>query len=146
MTEIKINIELGVTAELKEFVTNLFSGAIHTAVMPSPKLNTATAEHMTLPRRRAASSTTAGTMTTTRVEEPQAPAQTEPAEAEAPKSAITLPNLREAVKRLYDGGKHQEELPTIFGKFGVKNVIEVSEDRYQELYDVLTAKAEELGL
>lgn len=144
MAEIKINIELGITAELKEFVTNLFSGTIHTAVMPSPKLNTATAEHMTLPRRRVASSTTAGTMTTTRVEEPQAPAQAEP--AEAPKSAITLPNLREAVKRLYDGGKHQEELPTIFGKFGVKNVTEVSEDRYQELYDALTAKAEELGL
>ena len=141
MTEIKINIELGVTAELKDFVTNLFSGAIHTAVMPSPKLNTATAEHMTLPRRRAATTSKSEKEEAVEIKAPETSAEQEPT-----KSLITLPTLRDVIKRLYDGGKHQEELPAIFNKFGVKNVIEVPEDKYQELYDVLTAKAEELGL
>lgn len=141
MTEIKINIELGVTAELKDFVTNLFSGAIHTAVMPSPRLNTATAEHMTSPRRRAATTSKSEKEETVEIKAPETSAEQEPT-----KSLITLPTLRDAIKRLYDGGKHQEELPAIFDKFGVKNVIEMPEDKYQELYDVLTAKAEELGL
>lgn len=146
MTEIKINIELGVNAELKEFVTALFSGAIHTAAMPSPQLNTAVAEHMTIPRRRAAKPTTAGTVisATTVEQEPEAPKDA--VEQEPQKSAITLPDLRTEVKRLYDGGNHKEELPIIFSQFGVKNVTEMAEEKYQELYDVLTAKSEELGL
>ena len=145
MTEIKINIELGVTAELKDFVTNLFSGAIHTAVMPSPKLNTATAEHMTSPRRRSAKALANAGTDSAGIEETEQ--DHSPEEIPEPtKSLITLPTLRDAIKRLYDGGRHQEELPAIFDKFGVKNVTEVPEDKYQELYDALMTRAEDLGL
>ena len=144
MIEIKVNIELGVNAELKEFVANLFMApSVHTGTLTTGRPNTAVVEHLTKPRHRAAA-TTAPINSEDKVEQEAAP--TEQAEQEQPKSAITLPDLREAVKRLYNGGAHKEELPIIFGQFGVKNVTEVAEDKYQELYDILVAKSEELGL
>ena len=102
----------------------------------------AVVEHLTKPRHRAA--TMAAPAPEEKVEQEAAP--TEQAEQEPPKSAITLPDLREAVKRLYHGGAHKEELPTIFKAFGIKNVTEAKEEQYQELFDTLNAKSEELGL
>lgn len=133
MTEIKINIELGVNAELKEFVTALLSGAIRTGAMPKVTTNKTVAAHMTKSQQR-------------KIEETAQTVQPMPEKHAEQKTAITLPDLRTAVKRLYDGGKHKEELPVIFGQFEVKNVTEVAEDKYQELYDALTKKSEELGL
>ena len=155
MVEIKVNIELGVNAELKEFVTNLLMApSVHTGMLTVGNANKAVAEHLTKPRHRAAAM--AALAPEEKVEQEAAPAPeekveqeaapTEQTEQEQPKSAITLPDLREAVKRLYNGGAHKEELPIIFGQFGVKNVTEVAEDKYQELFDTLNAKSEELGL
>lgn len=138
MVEIKVNIELGVNAELKEFVTTLLSARPINAGEP----NKAIVEHLTRPRHRAA--TMAALAPGEKVGQEAAP--TEQTEQEPPKSAITLPDLREAVKRLYHGGAHKEELPTIFKAFGIKNVTEAKEEQYQELFDTLNAKSEELGL
>ena len=144
MIEVKVNIELGVNAELKEFVANLFMApSVHTGTLTTGTTNMAVVEHLTKPRHRAAA-TTAPINSEDKVEQEAAP--TEQAEQEQPKSAITLPDLREAVKRLYHGGAHKEELPIIFKAFGVKNVIEAKEEQYQELFDTLNAKSEELGL
>lgn len=144
MIEVKVNIELGVNAELKEFVTTLLSARpINAGTINAGEPNKAIVEHMTRPRHRAAA-TTAPSPEEKIEQEVEAP--TEQAEQEQPKSAITLPDLREAVKRLYHGGAHKDELPTIFKAFGVKNVTEVAEDKYQELFDTLNAKSEELGL
>jgi hypothetical protein len=133
MTEIKINIELGLNAELKEFVTALLPGTIRTGAMPRIATDKTVAAHTTKSRQR-------------KIEETAQTAQPLPEKHTEQKTAITLPDLRTAVKRLYDGGKHKEELPAIFGQFGAKNVTEVAEDKYQELYDTLTKKSEELGL
>jgi len=142
MIEVKVNIELGVNAEFKEFVTTLLS-APQVIARNANSPSTGAVEHLTKPRHRAAA-TTAPINSEDKVEQEVAP--TEQAGQEQPKSAITLPDLRTEVKRLYDGCSHKEELLIIFSQFGVKNVTEVAEDKYQELYDVLTAKSEELGL
>ena len=143
MIEVKVSIELGVNAELKEFVTALLSARpINAGVINAGEPNKAIVEHLTKPRHRVAAM--AAPAPESKVEQEAAP--TEQAEQEQPKSAITLPDLREAVKRLYNGGAHKEELPIIFSQFGVKNVTEAKEEQYQELYDALTAKSEELGL
>lgn len=134
MMEIKINIDLGINAELKEIVKALFfSGNIQAAVMPKVTTNKTVAAHMTKSQQR-------------KIEDTAQTAQPMPERHTEQKTAITLPDLRTAVKRLYDSGKHKEELPAIFGQFGAKNVTEVAEDKYQELYDTLTKKSEELGL
>ena len=144
MIEVKVNIELGVNAELKEFVTTLLSTRpINVGTINAGEPNKAIVEHLTKPRHRAAIAA-AAPAPEEKVEQEAAP--TEQAEQEQPKSAITLPDLREAVKRLYHGGAHKEELPIIFKAFGVKNVIEAKEEQYQELFDTLNAKSEELGL
>lgn len=138
--EIKINIDLGINAELKKIVEALFfSGNIQTAVMPESTTKKAVVEHTAKPRKHEAEPATVPVATEKKVE-----AATPTVDEK--KSAITLPDLRTEVKRLYDGGKHKEELPIIFKNFGVKNVTEVHEDKYQELYDALTAKSKELGL
>ncbi len=159
MIEVKVNIELGVSAELKEFVTTLLSDRPINAGEP----NMAVMEHLTKPRHRAAVAAapapekkiemgvapTAWTPSPEEKVEQEAEApteQAEQAEQEPPKSAIALPDLREAVKRLYHGGAHKEELPVIFKSFGIKNVTEAKEEQYQELFDTLNAKSEELGL
>ena len=143
MVEIKVNIELGVNAEFKEFVTDLLmASSVHTGTLTTGTANMAVVEHLTKPRHRAAAM--AAPAPEDKVEQETAP--TEQAEQEQPKSAITLPDLREAVKRLYHGGAHKEELPIIFKSFGIKNVTEAKEEQYQELFDTLSAKSEELGL
>jgi len=143
MVEIKLNIELGVNAELKEFVATLLSvRPINAGTINAGEPNKAIVEHLTKPRHRAV--TTTAPTPEEKVEQEAAP--TEQTEQEPPKSAITLPDLREAVKRLYHGGAHKEELPTIFKGFGIKNVTEAKEEQYQELFDTLNAKSEELGL
>ena len=143
MVEIKVNIELGVNAEFKEFVTDLLmASSVHTGTLTTGTANMAVVEHLTKPRHRAAAM--AAPAPEDKVEQETAP--TEQAEQEQPKSAITLPDLREAVKRLYHGGAHKEELPIIFKSFGIKNVTEAKEEQYQELFDSLNAKSEELGL
>ena len=143
MVEIKVNIELGVNAELKEFVTTLLSTRpINVGTINAGEPNKAIVEHLTKPRHRAAAM--AAPAPEEKVEQEAAP--TEQAEQEQPKSAITLPDLREAVKCLYHGGAHKEELPIIFKSFGIKNVTEAKEEQYQELFDTLNAKSEELGL
>lgn len=144
MVEIKVNIELGVNAELKEFVTNLLMApSVHTGTLTTGTANEAIVAHLTKPRHRAAATMALAPeeKVEQEVEEP-----TEQTEQEQPKSAITLPDLREAVKRLYHGGAHKEELPIIFKSFGIKNVTEAKEEQYQELFDTLNAKSEELGL
>ena len=148
MVEIKLNIELGVNAELKEFVATLLSarpinaGTINAGTINAGEPNKAIVEHLTKPRHRAAA--IVAPAPEDKVEQEAAP--TEQAEQGQPKSAITLPDLREAVKRLYHGGAHKEELPIIFKSFGIKNVIEAKEEQYKELFDTLNAKSEELGL
>ena len=143
MVEIKVNIELGVNAELKEFVTTLLSTRpINVGTINAGTANEAIVAHLTKPRHRAAAM--AAPAPEEKVEQEAAP--TEQAEQEPPKSAITLPDLREAVKRLYNGGAHKEELPVIFKSFGIKNVTEAKEEQYKELFDTLNAKSEELGL
>jgi len=143
MVEIKVNIELGVNAEFKEFVTALLSARpINAGAINAGTTNMAVVEHLTKPRHRAAAM--AAPAPEEKVEQETAP--TEQTEQEQPKSAITLPDLREAVKRLYHGGEHKEELPVIFKSFGIKNVTEAKEEQYQELFDTLNAKSEELGL
>ena len=142
MIEVKVNIELGVNAEFKEFVTTLLS-APQVIARNANSPSTGAVEHLTKPRHRAAA-TTAPINPEDKVEQEAAP--TEQTEQEQPKSAITLPDLREAVKRLYHGGAHKEELPIIFKSFGIKNVTEAKEEQYQELFDTLNAKSEELGL
>lgn len=144
MVEIKVNIELGVNAELKEFVTSLLSARqLSAGELNVGEPNKAIVAHLTKPRHRAAAITAPAPEE--KVEQ-EAEVSIEQAEQEQPKSAITLPDLREAVKRLYYGGAHKDELLTIFKAFGVKNVTEVAEDKYQELFDALNAKSEELGL
>ena len=142
MIEVKVNIELGVNAEFKEFVTTLLS-APQVIARNANSPSTGAVAHLTKPRHRAAA-TTAPINPEDKVEQEAAP--TEQTEQEQPKSAITLPDLREAVKRLYHGGAHKEELPIIFKSFGIKNVTEAKEEQYQELFDTLNAKSEELGL
>lgn len=155
MVEIKVNIELGVNAELKEFVTALLMApSVHTGTLTTGTANMAVVEHLTKPRHRAAAMAAPApeekveqeTAPTGQTEQEQEAAPTEQAEQEPPKSAITLPDLREAVKRLYHGGAHKEELPVIFKSFGIKNVTEAKEEQYKELFDTLNAKSEELGL
>ena len=144
MIEVKVNIELGVNAELKEFVTSLLSARqLSAGELNVGEPNKAIVAHLTKPRHRAAAITAPAPEE--KVEQ-EAEASTEQAEQEQPKSAITLPDLREAVKRLYHGGAHKEELPIIFKSFGIKNVTEAKEEQYQELFDALNAKSEELGL
>jgi hypothetical protein len=153
MVEIKVNIELGVNAELKEFVTALLMApSVHTGTLTTGTANEAIVAHLTKPRHRAAAM--AAPAPEEKVEQETAPteqteqetAPTEQTEQEQPKSAITLPDLREAVKRLYHGGAHKEELPVIFKGFGIKNVTEAKEEQYKELFDTLNAKSKELGL
>lgn len=147
MIEVKVNIELGVNAELKEFVTALLSARpINMGTINAGEPNKAIVEHLTKPRHRAAAMAAPAPEEKVEQEAESPTEQAEQTEQEQPKSAITLPDLREAVKRLYHGGAHKEELPVIFKSFGVKNVTEAKEEQYQELFDTLNAKSEELGL
>ena len=142
MTEIKINIELGMNAALQQFVAAVF-GQVNHAVINQPEVHTATIEQPK-PTRRARAAKAAD------VVEEAAPVKPAPVEAapveEEQKDNITLPDLRLALLRLYAGGKNKDITDGIMKQMGVRNLTEIAKDKYDELYKVLISKAEEMGL
>ena len=142
MTEIKINIELGMNAALQQFVAAVF-GQVNHAVINQPEVHTATIEQPK-PTRRARAAKAAD------VVEEEAPVKPAPVEAapveEEQKDNITLPDLRLALLRLYAGGKNKDITDGIMKQMGVRNLTEIAKDKYDELYKVLISKAEEMGL
>lgn len=62
------------------------------------------------------------------------------------KAAITLPDLRKMISRVWDGGKNKLITDEALKKYGACNLTELAEDSYAEVYDELKKKAEELGL
>ena len=142
MTEIKINIELGMNAALQQFVAAVF-GQVNHAVINQPEVHTATIEQPK-PTRRARAAKAAD------VVEEEAPVKPAPVEAapveEEQKDNITLPDLRLALLRLYAGGKNKDITDGIMKQMGARNLTEIAKDKYDELYKVLISKAEEMGL
>jgi hypothetical protein len=142
MTEIKINIELGMNAALQQFVAAVF-GQVNHAVINQPEVHTATIEQPK-PTRRARAAKAAD------VVEEAAPVKPAPVEAapveEEQKDNITLPDLRLALLRLYAGGKNKDITDGIMKQMGARNLTEIAKDKYDELYKVLVSKAEEMGL
>lgn len=142
MTEIKINIELGMNAALQQFVAAVF-GQVNHAVINQPEVHTATIEQPK-PTRRARAAKAAD------VVEEAAPVKPAPVEAapveEEQKDNITLPDLRLALLRLYAGGKNKDITDGIMKQMGARNLTEIAKDKYDELYKVLISKAEETGL
>lgn len=142
MTEIKINIELGMNAALQQFVAAVF-GQVNHAVINQPEVHTATIEQPK-PTRRARAAKAAD------VVEEAAPVKPAPVEAapveEEQKDNITLPDLRLALLRLYAGGKNKDITDGIMKQMGARNLTEIAKDKYDELYKVLISKAEEMGL
>lgn len=142
MTEIKINIELGMNAALQQFVAAVF-GQVNHAVINQPEVHTATIEQPK-PTRRARAAKAAD------VVEEAAPVKPAPVEAapveEEQKDNITLPDLRLALLRLYAGGKNKDITDGIMERMGARNLTEIAKDKYDELYKVLISKAEEMGL
>ena len=142
MTEIKINIELGMNAALQQFVAAVF-GQVNHAVINQPEVHTATIEQPK-PTRRARAAKAAD------VVEEEAPVKPAPVEAapveEEQKDNITLPDLRLALLRLYAGGKNKDITDGIMKQMGAQNLTEIAKDKYDELYKVLISKAEEMGL
>lgn len=142
MTEIKINIELGMNAALQQFVAAVF-GQVNHAVINQPEVHTATIEQPK-PTRRARAAKAAD------VVEEAAPVKPAPVEAapveEEQKDNITLPDLRLALLRLYAGGKNKDITDGIMEQMGARNLTEIAKDKYDELYKVLISKAEEMGL
>ena len=143
MTEIKINIELGMNAALQQFVAAVF-GQVNHAVINQPEVHTATIDQPK-PTRRARAAKAAD------VVEEAAPVKPAPVEAadvveEEQKDNITLPDLRLALLRLYAGGKNKDITDGIMKQMGTRNLTEIAKDKYDELYKVLISKAEEMGL
>lgn len=142
MTEIKINIELGMNAALQQFVAAVF-GQVNHAVINQPEVHTSTIEQPK-PTRRARAAKAAD------VVEEAAPVKPAPVEAapveEEQKDNITLPDLRLALLRLYAGGKNKDITDGIMKQMGAQNLTEIAKDKYDELYKVLISKAEEMGL
>ena len=137
MTEIKISIELGMNAALQQFVTAVF-GQVNHAVINQPEVHTATIEQPK-PARRTRAAKAAD------VVEEAAPVKPAPV-GEERKDNITLPDLRLALLRLYAGGKNKDITDGIMTQMGVQNLTEIAKDKYDELYKVLSSKAEEMGL
>jgi hypothetical protein len=159
MTEIKINIELGMNAALQQFVAAVF-GQVNHAVINQPEVHTATIEQPK-PTRRARAAKAADVVEEAApvkpapveaadVVEEAAPVKPAPVEAapveEEQKDNITLPDLRLALLRLYAGGKNKDITDGIMKQMGARNLTEIAKDKYDELYKVLISKAEEMGL
>lgn len=147
MTEIKINIELGMNAALQQFVAAVF-GQVNHAVINQPEVHTATIEQPK-PTRRARAAKAADVVEEAAPVKP-APVEAAPVEAapveEEQKDNITLPDLRLALLRLYAGGKNKDITDGIMERMGARNLTEIAKDKYDELYKVLISKAEEMGL
>ena len=142
MTEIKINIELGMNAALQQFVAAVF-GQVNHAVINQPEVHTATIEQPK-PTRRARAAKAADVVEEAAPVKP-APVEAAPVEEER-KDNITLPDLRLALLRLYAGGKNKDITDGIMKQMGARNLTEIAKDKYDELYKVLISKAEEMGL
>ena len=142
MTEIKINIELGMNAALQQFVAAVF-GQVNHAVINQPEVHTATIEQPK-PTRRARAAKAADVVEEAAPVKP-APVDAAPVEEEQ-KDNITLPDLRLALLRLYAGGKNKDITDGIMKQMGARNLTEIAKDKYDELYKVLISKAEEMGL
>ena len=154
MTEIKINIELGMNAALQQFVAAVF-GQVNHAVINQPEVHTATIEQPKPTRRARAAKAAdvveeAAPVEAADVVEEAAPVKPAPVEAapveEEQKDNITLPDLRLALLRLYAGGKNKDITDGIMKQTGAQNLTEIAKDKYDELYKVLISKAEEMGL
>lgn len=142
MTEIKINIELGMNAALQQFVAAVF-GQVNHAVINQPEVHTATIEQPKPARRTRAAKAADVVEEAAPVE--AAPVEVAPVEEEQ-KDNITLPDLRLALLRLYAGGKNKDITDGIMKQMGAQNLTEIAKDKYDELYKVLISKAEEMGL
>ena len=142
MTEIKINIELGMNAALQQFVAAVF-GQVNHAVINQPEVHTATIEQPK-PTRLARAAKAADVVEEAAPVKP-APVEAAPVEEER-KDNITLPDLRLALLRLYAGGKNKDITDGIMKQMGARNLTEIAKDKYDELYKVLISKAEEMGL
>lgn len=137
MTEIRISVELGMSERLQQFVSQLF-GNVHKAVMP--EVHTAQAVAAPAPKAEKPEKVK---------EEKPVTDMAAPAEQkkdEPAQSAVTLPDLRKAISKVWNGGKNQSVTDAILKNCGASKLTELPEDRYAEVYEALTAKAKELGL
>ncbi len=160
--EIKINVELGITPAMEKFAATLMAinNTHHFGVTPEHTVIERSAPEPEAPAKeepvktekpkrasRAKKEDTAPAPTAVEGEpkpEPETPAKPEPAKEE--EAAITLPDLRQVIARVWDGGKHKTVTDGVLAEYGAKNLIDLPKDKYKEVYNRLVNEALKLGL
>ena len=156
--EIKINVELGITPAMEKFATTLL--AINKAHplegQPSVNVNLrdltvspeeekpAQQEEPKKTRRSSKAKKEEPASTPTAVEGELKPEAEEP--KKETKTVITLPDLRQMIARVWNGGKNKAITDGILAKYGAKNLTELKEEYYSDVINSLAEEAEKLGL
>lgn len=159
--EIKVNVELGMSPEMVSFATALLAinkahnfGTPQNVNVNLRDLSTAPEVEKSAPQeepKKTRRASKAKSAPAPEVEEPKKVAaeksETEvEEEREESKTAVTLPDLRMMIARVWAGGKNKAITDGILAAHGAKNLTDLKEEDYSKVYNRLAEEAEKLGL
>jgi hypothetical protein len=143
MTEIKINVVLDMSTQLSSFLNKVFEGAkIHKALGADIK-RAIEIERAVDPSTTEVTAHAGAFVAKEKKTEPEPEAVAEQPVAD---NGPTMPDLRNAMRKLWDGGKNKAVTDELIGKYNAKKLPDVAESDYAKLYEDMNEKIKELGL